>query len=68
MKIIQICQIIFYKNIFSFLYSNEIKRNRDRILEINYFIDNQRQDWADMQMSFAEVPNPEAAALLADDD
>ncbi|KPI97248.1 PREDICTED: leucine-rich repeat-containing protein 48-like [Papilio xuthus] len=46
---------------------NEIKRNRDRILEINYFIDNQREAWTDMQMSMTEAVDPEAAALLGDD-
>ncbi|CAH2039450.1 unnamed protein product, partial [Iphiclides podalirius] len=46
---------------------NEIKRNRDRILEINYFIDNQREAWADMQMNMSEAVDPEAAALLCED-
>ncbi|XP_045766707.1 dynein regulatory complex subunit 3-like isoform X1 [Maniola jurtina] len=46
---------------------NEIKRNRDRILEIYYFIDNQREEWADMQMSMTETVDPETAALLGDD-
>ncbi|VVD03260.1 unnamed protein product [Leptidea sinapis] len=46
---------------------NEIKRNRDRILEIYYFIDNQREEWTDMQMSMTETVDPETAALLADE-
>ncbi|CAH2090948.1 unnamed protein product [Euphydryas editha] len=46
---------------------NEIKRNRDRILEIYYFIDNQREEWTDMQMSMTETVDPETAALLGDD-
>ncbi|XP_068618661.1 dynein regulatory complex subunit 3-like [Battus philenor] len=46
---------------------NEIKRNRDRILEINFFIDNQREAWTDMQMSMTEAVDPEAVALLGDD-
>ncbi|KAL0871762.1 hypothetical protein ABMA27_004260 [Loxostege sticticalis] len=46
---------------------NEIKRNRDRILEINYFIDNQREEWTDMQMGLTEAVDPETAALLGDD-
>ncbi|XP_013190894.1 dynein regulatory complex subunit 3 [Amyelois transitella] len=46
---------------------NEIKRNRDRILEINYFIDNQREEWTDMQMGLTETVDPETAALLGDD-
>lgn len=46
---------------------NEIKRNRDRILEINYYIDNQREEWTDLQMSITETIDPEAAALLGDD-
>lgn len=53
--------------IFSFPFSNEIKRNRDRILEIYYFIDNQREEWTDMQMSMTETVDPETAALLGDD-
>lgn len=48
-------------------YSNEVKRNRDRILEINYFIDNQREEWMDMQMGLTEAVDPETAALLGDD-
>ncbi|KAL4712059.1 hypothetical protein ACJJTC_003726 [Scirpophaga incertulas] len=47
--------------------NNEIKRNRDRILEINYFIDTQREDWTDMQMGLTEIVDPETAALLGDD-
>ncbi|XP_052755007.1 dynein regulatory complex subunit 3 [Galleria mellonella] len=46
---------------------NEIKRNRDRILEINYFIDNQREEWTDMQMGLTEAVDPETVALLGDD-
>ncbi|XP_030020025.2 dynein regulatory complex subunit 3 isoform X1 [Manduca sexta] len=46
---------------------NEIKRNRDRILEINFFIDNQREDWTDMQMGLTETVDPETAALLGED-
>ncbi|CAG4946971.1 unnamed protein product [Parnassius apollo] len=46
---------------------NEIKRNRDRILEINYFMDNQREAWMDMQMSLTEAVDPEAAALFSED-
>ncbi|CAH0729933.1 unnamed protein product, partial [Brenthis ino] len=46
---------------------NEIKRNRDRILEIYYFIDNQREEWTDMQMSMTETVDPETAALFGDD-
>ncbi|OWR55525.1 dynein regulatory complex subunit 3-like [Danaus plexippus] len=47
---------------------NEIKRNRDRILEIYYFIDNQREEWTDMQMSMTVTAvDPETAALLGDD-
>ncbi|CAG9561376.1 unnamed protein product [Danaus chrysippus] len=46
---------------------NEIKRNRDRILEIYYFIDNQREEWTDMQMSMTVTVDPETAALLGDD-
>ncbi|XP_045450916.1 dynein regulatory complex subunit 3-like [Melitaea cinxia] len=46
---------------------NEIKRNRDRILEIYYYIDNQREEWTDMQMSMTETVDPETAALLGDD-
>lgn len=53
--------------IFSFPFGNEIKRNRDRILEIYYFIDNQREEWTDMQMSMTETVDPETAALLGDD-
>lgn len=55
-----ICYLIF-------LYSNEIKRNRDRILEINYFIDNQREEWADMHMALTDTVDPDAVALLGDD-
>ncbi|KAG6444686.1 hypothetical protein O3G_MSEX003532 [Manduca sexta] len=46
---------------------NEVKRNRDRILEINFFIDNQREDWTDMQMGLTETVDPETAALLGED-
>ncbi|XP_045495729.1 dynein regulatory complex subunit 3-like [Colias croceus] len=46
---------------------NEVKRNRDRIAEIYYFIDNQREEWTDMQMSMTETVDPETAALLADE-
>ncbi|XP_026499077.1 dynein regulatory complex subunit 3-like [Vanessa tameamea] len=46
---------------------NEIKRNRDRILEIYYYIDNQREEWTDMQMNMTETVDPETAALLGDD-
>ncbi|XP_063828297.1 dynein regulatory complex subunit 3 [Ostrinia nubilalis] len=46
---------------------NEVKRNRDRILEINFFIDNQREEWTDMQMGLTEAVDPETAALLGDD-
>ncbi|KAF9806727.1 hypothetical protein SFRURICE_011431 [Spodoptera frugiperda] len=46
---------------------NEIKRNRDRILEINYFIDNQREEWADMHMALTDTVDPDAVALLGDD-
>ncbi|XP_045526239.1 dynein regulatory complex subunit 3-like [Pieris brassicae] len=46
---------------------NEVKRNRDRISEIYYFIDNQREEWTDMQMSMTETVDPETAALLADE-
>ncbi|KAJ0178160.1 hypothetical protein K1T71_005983 [Dendrolimus kikuchii] len=46
---------------------NEVKRNRDRILEINYYIDNQREEWTDMQMGLTEAVDPETAALLGDD-
>ncbi|XP_041987235.1 dynein regulatory complex subunit 3-like [Aricia agestis] len=46
---------------------NEIKRNRDRILEIYYYIDNQREEWTDMQMTMTETIDPEAAALLGDE-
>ncbi|XP_075978515.1 dynein regulatory complex subunit 3-like [Anticarsia gemmatalis] len=46
---------------------NEVKRNRDRILEINYFIDNQREEWTDMQMALNDTVDPETAALLGDD-
>lgn len=49
------------------IFSNEIKRNRDRILEIYYFIDNQREEWTDMQMSMTETVDPETAALFGDD-
>lgn len=48
-------------------FSNEIKRNRDRILEINYYIDNQREEWTDMQLSITEAIDPETAALLGDE-
>ncbi|KAJ8713615.1 hypothetical protein PYW07_013985 [Mythimna separata] len=43
---------------------NEVKRNRDRILEINYFIDNQRDEWADMHMELTDTVDPDAVALL----
>ncbi|KAJ8715983.1 hypothetical protein PYW08_013268 [Mythimna loreyi] len=43
---------------------NEVKRNRDRILEINYFIDNQRDEWADMHMELTNTVDPDAVALL----
>ncbi|KAG7295915.1 hypothetical protein JYU34_021005 [Plutella xylostella] len=46
---------------------DEIKRNRDRIMEINYFIDNQREEWTDLQMNLTETVDPETAALLGDD-
>ncbi|XP_022830342.1 dynein regulatory complex subunit 3-like isoform X1 [Spodoptera litura] len=46
---------------------NEIKRNRDRILEINYFIDNQREEWADMHMALTDTVDPDAVALLGED-
>ncbi|XP_028029107.1 dynein regulatory complex subunit 3-like [Bombyx mandarina] len=46
---------------------NEVKRNRDRILEINYYIDNQREEWTDMQMGLTEIVDPETVALLGDD-
>ncbi|CAB3247675.1 unnamed protein product [Arctia plantaginis] len=46
---------------------NEIKRNRDRILEINYYLDNQREEWTDLQMALNESVDPETAALLGDD-
>ncbi|CAK1544955.1 unnamed protein product [Leptosia nina] len=46
---------------------NEVKRNRDRITEIYYFIDNQREEWTDMQMNMTETVDPETAALLADE-
>ncbi|XP_063623655.1 dynein regulatory complex subunit 3-like [Cydia splendana] len=46
---------------------NEVKRNRDRILEINYYIDNQREEWTDMQMLLTENVDPETAALLGDE-
>ncbi|CAH0694009.1 unnamed protein product [Spodoptera exigua] len=46
---------------------NEVKRNRDRILEINYFIDNQREEWADMHMALTDTVDPDAVALLGDD-
>ncbi|XP_049874456.1 dynein regulatory complex subunit 3-like [Pectinophora gossypiella] len=46
---------------------NEIKRNRDRILEINYFIDNEREDWTDKQMSITDAVDRETAALLGDE-
>lgn len=54
-------------NMFFFCFSNEIKRNRDRILEINYYIDNQREEWTDMQLSITEAIDPETAALLGDE-
>ncbi|KOB64008.1 Uncharacterized protein OBRU01_24641 [Operophtera brumata] len=47
--------------------NNEVKRNRDRILEINYFLDNQREEWMDMQMGLTEAVDPETVALLGDD-
>ncbi|KAH9641689.1 hypothetical protein HF086_005135 [Spodoptera exigua] len=50
-----------------FFHSNEVKRNRDRILEINYFIDNQREEWADMHMALTDTVDPDAVALLGDD-
>ncbi|PZC75733.1 dynein regulatory complex subunit 3 [Helicoverpa armigera] len=46
---------------------NEVKRNRDRILEINYFIDNQREEWADMHMALTDTVDPDTVALLGDD-
>ncbi|KAJ2943667.1 hypothetical protein O0L34_g16779 [Tuta absoluta] len=46
---------------------NEIKRNRDRILEINYFIDNQREEWTDIQMSITDALDKETAAILGED-
>ncbi|XP_026746550.1 LOW QUALITY PROTEIN: dynein regulatory complex subunit 3-like [Trichoplusia ni] len=46
---------------------NEVKRNRDRILEINYFIDNQREEWSDLYMSLTDTMDPDAVALLADE-
>ncbi|GBP79774.1 Dynein regulatory complex subunit 3 [Eumeta japonica] len=47
--------------------NNEIKRNRDRILEINYYIDNQRQEWEDMQLILSEAPDAEVVALLGEE-
>lgn len=61
------CSVAFMYNPFFLTYSNEVKRNRDRILEINYFIDNQREEWIDMQMGLTEAVDPETAALLGDD-
>lgn len=53
---------------FDFIFrSNEVKRNRDRILEINYFIDNQREAWADMHMALTDTVDPDTVALLGDD-
>lgn len=59
MKTIQISNVI--------IFSNEMKRNRDRILEINFYIDNQREEWADMQMGLTDPAEAEAAAFLGDD-
>lgn len=47
-------------------FRNEVKRNRARVLEINYFMDNQRQEWMDMQMTLTDVPDAETIAMLGD--
>ncbi|CAH0584433.1 unnamed protein product [Chrysodeixis includens] len=46
---------------------NEVKRNRDRILEINYFIDNQREDWSDLYVSITDTMDPDTVALLTEE-
>lgn len=63
----RVCIVVATQRYIHIFCSNEVKRNRDRILEINYFIDNQREEWSELYMALTDNMDPDAVALLTEE-